>query len=62
MTSAQFADRLLQDFGVAAIDGTAFGAMGEGRLRLSFASATSELDAALARIAACAASLQGHAR
>lgn len=61
MTSAQFADRLLQDFGVAAIDGTAFGAQGEGRLRLSFASATSELDAALARIAACAASLQGNA-
>ncbi len=61
MSSAQFADRLLQDFGVAAIDGTAFGAQGEGRLRLSFASATSELDAALARIAACAASLQGNA-
>lgn len=57
MTSAQFAARLLEDFGVAAIDGTAFGPRGEGRLRLSFASATAELDAALARIAECARSL-----
>jgi len=57
MTSAQLADRLLDDFGVAAIDGTAFGARGEGRLRLSFASATAELDAALQRIAACAHSI-----
>ena len=57
LTSAQFADRLLQDFGVAAIDGTSFGANGEGRLRLSFASSTGELDAALSRIADCAASL-----
>lgn len=57
MTSAQFATRLLDDFGVAAIDGACFGARGEGRLRLSFASSTSELDAALAQLAACAASL-----
>ncbi|MCC6931284.1 MAG: pyridoxal phosphate-dependent aminotransferase [Gemmatimonadaceae bacterium] len=57
MSSAQFAARLLQDFGVAAIDGAAFGARGEGHLRLSFASSTAELDAALARIASCVASL-----
>jgi aspartate/methionine/tyrosine aminotransferase len=57
MTSAQLADRLLEGFGVAAIDGTAFGARGEGRLRLSFASATSELDVALERITACARDL-----
>lgn len=57
MTSGQFAARLLEDFGVAAIDGAAFGPRGEGRLRLSFASATAELDAALARIAECARSL-----
>lgn len=57
MTSAQFAARLLDDFGVAAIDGAAFGARGEGRLRLSFASSTSELDVALDRIAACVASV-----
>ena len=58
MTSAQFADRLLEEFGVAAIDGSAFGALGEGRLRLSFASAQSELDTALERIGACVASLR----
>lgn len=57
LTSAQFAGRLLEDFGVAAIDGTGFGPRGEGRLRLSFASATSELDLALTRIAECARSL-----
>lgn len=57
MTSGQLADRLLEEFGVATIDGTAFGARGEGRLRISFASSTPELDAALERIAACARSL-----
>ncbi|MEO7966984.1 MAG: aminotransferase class I/II-fold pyridoxal phosphate-dependent enzyme, partial [Gemmatimonadaceae bacterium] len=57
MSSAQFADKLLNEFGVAAIDGTSFGPRGEGRLRLSFASSTSELGAAMTRITACAASL-----
>jgi aspartate aminotransferase len=58
MTSREFADTLLEDFGVAAIDGASFGPRGEGRLRLSFASSTGELDAALERIAACARSLE----
>lgn len=57
LRSAQLAARLLEEFGVAAIDGTAFGPRGEGRLRLSFASATAELDAAIARIVACVRSL-----
>jgi aspartate aminotransferase len=57
MTSAEFAARLLEEFGVAAIDGASFGSRGEGRLRLSFASSTSELDTALTRVAACARSL-----
>lgn len=57
LSSARFADRLLQDVGVAVIDGTAFGARGEGRIRLSFASATAELDEAVARIAECARGL-----
>jgi len=57
LTSAQFADRLLEEFGVAAIDGTSFGSRGAGHLRLSFASAQSELDVALQRIAACVDSL-----
>lgn len=50
MTSRALAHRLLEDHGVAAIDGRAFGARGEGRLRFSFASAQADLDDALARV------------
>ncbi|MEO7511133.1 MAG: pyridoxal phosphate-dependent aminotransferase [Gemmatimonadaceae bacterium] len=50
LTSAQLASELLELHGVAAIDGTAFGARGEGRLRLSFASARSDLETAVERI------------
>ena len=50
LTSRAFARHLLEEHGLAAIDGAAFGARGEGRLRLSFASAQADLDAALARI------------
>jgi aspartate/methionine/tyrosine aminotransferase len=50
LTSRAFARHLLEEHGLAAIDGAAFGARGEGRLRLSFASAQTDLDAALARI------------
>jgi aspartate/methionine/tyrosine aminotransferase len=49
-TSRAFADRLLEEHGVAAIDGAAFGPRGEGCLRLSFASAQADLDAAVSRI------------
>ena len=57
MTSAQLASRILEDHGVALIDGAAFGPRGEGRVRLSFASAQADLDDALQRIAAAARSL-----
>jgi aspartate aminotransferase len=50
LTSRAFADRLLEEHGVAAIDGAAFGKRGEGCLRLSFASAQADLDAAVTRI------------
>jgi aspartate/methionine/tyrosine aminotransferase len=50
LTSGAFAARLLEEHGVAAIDGAAFGARGEGRLRFSFASATADLEAAVARV------------
>ena len=50
MTSREFARRLLEDHGVAAIDGHAFGARGEGCLRFSFASAQADLDSAIARV------------
>jgi aspartate/methionine/tyrosine aminotransferase len=57
MTSAQLASHILEDFGVALIDGAAFGARGEGYLRLSFASAQADLDEALRRIADAARAL-----
>ena len=57
LSSRAFADRLLDDHGVAAIDGAAFGPRGEGHLRFSFASAAADLDAAAARVAEAVASL-----
>ncbi|MFL5576331.1 MAG: pyridoxal phosphate-dependent aminotransferase [Gemmatimonadaceae bacterium] len=59
LTSRAFADRLLEAHGVAAIDGAAFGRLGEGRVRLSFASAQADLDAAVTRIGEAVASLAG---
>lgn len=50
MTSRQLAGHLLEHHGVATIDGRAFGPRGEGRLRLSFASASSDLEAAIRAI------------
>ncbi|HSA54652.1 MAG TPA: pyridoxal phosphate-dependent aminotransferase [Gemmatimonadaceae bacterium] len=52
LTSRQFAARLLEDHGVAAIDGAAFGHRGEGHIRLSFASAQADLTAAIDRMRA----------
>ncbi|HEV7993781.1 MAG TPA: pyridoxal phosphate-dependent aminotransferase [Gemmatimonadaceae bacterium] len=59
LTSRAFADRLLEDHGVAAIDGAAFGSRGEGCVRLSFASAQADLDAAVTRIGEAVAGLAG---
>jgi aspartate/methionine/tyrosine aminotransferase len=52
MTSKQFADYLLNEHGVAALSGTAFGQYGEGYLRLSYANSEENLRKALERIAA----------
>jgi len=57
MTSKRFADRLLDDFGVAAIAGTSFGDHGEGYLRLSYANSDENLRKALERLDACMRSL-----
>jgi aspartate/methionine/tyrosine aminotransferase len=57
LTSRAFADRLLEGHGVAAIDGAAFGSRGEGCVRLSFASAQADLDAAVTRIGEAVAGL-----
>ena len=44
------ADRLLQEAGVAALGGTAFGEEGEGYLRLSYANSVENINEALNRI------------
>jgi aspartate/methionine/tyrosine aminotransferase len=50
LPSEEFANRLLNEAGVATLSGTAFGDYGEGYLRLSFASSLANLETALERI------------
>ncbi len=50
MTSDEFELRLLNEFGVAAVSGTSFGAAGEGYLRISYATSEANLQKALERI------------
>ena len=57
-TSREFADLLLNEFGVAALSGTAFGSYGEGYLRLSYANSEANLQKALDRIRQAAESAQ----
>jgi aspartate/methionine/tyrosine aminotransferase len=52
LSSAEFAGRLLEEGGVAAAAGTAFGSYGEGHLRLSYANSLENLKTAVERIAA----------
>jgi aspartate/methionine/tyrosine aminotransferase len=49
-TSAEVAERLLNEAGVAALAGTAFGQYGEGYLRFSYANSEANLRAALDRM------------
>ena len=49
-TSAGVADRLLQEAGVAVLSGAAFGAHGEGYLRISYANSEANLTKALERM------------
>ncbi|MEP7087637.1 MAG: pyridoxal phosphate-dependent aminotransferase [Gemmatimonadota bacterium] len=57
ITSAQLASKLLHEYGVALLPGTAFGAAGEGYLRLSFATGRADLDKALTLVDECFRSL-----
>ena len=52
ITSEEFADRLLHEEKVAVVPGTAFGASGEGFLRISYAYSIEDLKEALARLQA----------
>jgi aspartate/methionine/tyrosine aminotransferase len=51
-SSSQLETYLLEEAGVAALSGTAFGKMGEGYLRFSYANSIANLQTALARIKA----------
>jgi aspartate aminotransferase len=59
LSAEAFADRLLQEHGVAALAGTAFGAAGAGHLRLSYANSMDNLRRALDRIRTCALPIAG---
>ena len=52
MTSEEFAEKLLESEKVAVVPGTAFGAGGEGFIRISYAYSLEDLKKALARIEA----------
>jgi aspartate aminotransferase len=57
LSSGEFANRLLNEAGVAALPGTAFGKYGEGYLRFSFANSLSNIESALERIRNFAANM-----
>jgi aspartate/methionine/tyrosine aminotransferase len=56
-SSAELADYLLQEAGVAVLPGTAFGRGGEGHIRLSYANSCANIERALDRIARALAAL-----
>jgi aspartate/methionine/tyrosine aminotransferase len=56
-SSAALADYLLEEAGVALLPGTAFGARGEGHLRLSYANSAENIERALERMARALAAL-----
>jgi len=57
--AAEVAKGLLEEGGVAALSGTAFGAHGEGHLRFSYANSLENLDKALGRVSDFAATIRG---
>ena len=59
LTSKEFADRLLEEYGVAGIAGTSFGEAGEGYIRLSTANSEENLQKALDRVSAMVSDLRG---
>jgi len=53
MSSRELQDHLLDHAGVATVAGTAFGALGEGYVRFSYASSMEQIQEALSRTADC---------
>jgi aspartate/methionine/tyrosine aminotransferase len=62
MESKKLADLILQNAGVAVLSGTAFGAYGEGYLRLSFANSVPNIEKAIKRISDTVKELKPQAR
>ncbi len=62
LTSEEFANRLLREEKVAAVPGTAFGACGEGFLRVSYASSLKNLKEAFSRMSRFVERLDREAR
>ncbi len=62
MTSEEFATRLLNEEKVAVVPGTAFGACGEGFLRISYAYSLEDLKKALERLERFVTRLDGEAK
>ncbi len=58
LTSKEVEERLLDEFGVAALAGTSFGAYGEGYLRFSYANSQENIRKALERFADFAATVR----
>jgi aminotransferase len=52
MDSEEFAVRLLNEYGVACVPGTAFGACGEGFVRMSYATSLEKIVKAMERLTA----------
>ena len=52
MSSQEFEHRMLSEAGVSLLSGTAFGAGGEGYIRISFATSVPNLEEALRRMEA----------
>lgn len=61
MTSDEFATRLLEEESVAVVPGTAFGACGEGYLRISYAYSLEDLKVAIGRLRSFIERLRGGA-
>ena len=53
LTSKEVESRLLDEFGVAALAGTSFGAFGEGYLRFSYANSIDNIREGLRRVREC---------
>ena len=50
MTSREFANKALNEYGVALLSGTAFGKYGDGYIRISFANSVANLEEGISRL------------